>query len=399
MVRNTFQKPFQKTLPFLVAGLLAALGLSCGDFTFFEDGGNGGDGNGGGGSNEVCPHVFTDLFDFFAAAQLSPEGALTYPAAVAVVPPGMSFTYNSLQAKPGDVLVADREKGKIYLYPKGSAPSEMLTAQAPAGLALFAWDDGLDEEDEIQLLFYSSATRNSIYIADLAGTLFGAGAPQVEVTNAALGSTLLLEPTALAAFGNQDQASLFVLNRNGGQPGRQSVVRIRVSLTATPNYSTATVARNFTNLRDLAYYRARDWLFFSQSNLEDLQAPRIFRITNATADQPAVLDESAGAVPFIEDPLVATNPVGLALAPLDSDGDPAALLVTQPLNNLYAFLDYEADSGLYRSALATLDSLLDQPVAIAYDCTNQRILFTNVPQNLGFFPPAFGNSEGKGRPS
>lgn len=383
MVRNAFQKPFQLSLPFLVAGLLAALGPSCGDFTLFEGSGGGG-GNGGGGSNEVCPNVFTDLTGSFTGAQLSPEGALTHPAAMAVVPPGMSFTYNSLQAKPGDVLVADREKGKIYLYPEGAAPSEMLTVQAPAGLALFAWDDGLDEEDEIQLLFYSSATRNSVYIADLAGTLFGAGQEQVEVTNAALGSTLLLEPTALAAFGDQDQASLFVLNRNGGQPGRQSVVRIRVSLTATPGYSTTTVARNFSNLRDLAYYRARDWLFFSQSNLEDLQVQRIFRITNATATQPMILDESAGAVPFIEDTVV-KNPVGLALAPLDSDGDPAALLVTQPLINLDAFLDYEADSGLYRSARGALDTLLDQPVSIAYDCTNQRILFTNIPQNLGFF--------------
>lgn len=387
MGRNAPHKLPRKSSLFLFACVLAALCASCGDFTLFEESGDGnGDGNGGGGSTELCPKVFTDFFDSFEAAQLSQEGALTNPVAIAVVPPGMSFTYGSLQVEPGDVLVADRDKGKIFLYPEGgSAVSEMLSVQAPAGLALFAWDDGVDEEDEIQLLFYSSATRNSVYIADLAGTLFGAGQGPVEVTNAVLGSALLLEPTALAAFGDQEQASLFVLNRNRGQAGGQSVVRIRVTLTATPGYSTVTVARNFSNLRDLAYYRARDWLFFSQSNLEDFQAPRIFRITNATAAQPSVLDESAGALPFIEDPLVATNPVGLALAPLDTDGNPSALLVTQPLNNLYAFLDYQADSGAYRSALGTFDSLLDQPTAVAYDCTNRRVLFTNIPQNLGFF--------------
>jgi|GEM_PF-1997848 len=388
MGHNPLHKLIRTSLLVLFAGTLAALWASCGDFTLFEKGGDGsGDGNGGGGSGELCPNVFSGFIDSFVfeATQLNREGALTNPVAIAVVPPGMSFTYSSLRAEPGDVLVADRDKGKIFLYPEGGAASEMLSVQAPAGLALFAWDDGVDEEDEIQLLFYSSATRNSIYIADLAGTLFGAGQGPVEVTNAALGSTLLLEPTALAAFGDQDQASLFVLNRNGGRAGGQSVVRIRVSLAATPGYSTVTVARNFSNLRDLAYYRARDWLFFSQSNLEDLQAPRIFRITNATAAQPSVLDGSAGALPFIEDPLVATNPVGLALAPLDTDGNPSALLVTQPLNNLYAFLDYEADTGAYRSALGTIDSLLDQPTAVAYDCTNRRILFTNIPQNLGFF--------------
>ena len=60
-------------------------------------------------------------------------------------------------------------------------------------------------------------------------------------------------------------------------------------------------------------------------------------------------------------------------------GGQSALLVTQPLFELYSFIQYDPTSGSYEASIEIPDP--DQPAAIAYDCTNQRILFTNIPLN------------------
>jgi hypothetical protein len=366
-----------KTILCLSLGILLLLSAHCGDFTLFDDG-DGGNGDNG-STEEVCPLPFSNLDDYTDLGQLSPDEPLDNPVALAVVPPGMEFTFNSRAVEPGDVLVADRDKGKIFVVPSGGTAFEMITVQAPAGLALFSWipeDTALEEE--IHLLFYTSATRDSFFIYDLAGTLFPTSLPSIEVTNTLLSGAPLQEPTSLAVLGTQEKASLFVLNS-------QTIVRINVNLGASPSFETDTLARNFSNLRDMAYRSSTDQLFFTQNNLDELDdVIRIFRISNATEATPIPLDGLAGPLPFLEEnPGVLTNPAGLAIPFTDQEGGQSALLVTQPLVQLYSFIQYDPTSGSYEASLESPNP--DQPAAIAYDCTNQRILFTNIPLNQELF--------------
>ena len=364
-----------KTILCLSLGILLLLSAHCGDFTLFDDG-DGGNGDNG-STEEVCPLPFSNLDDYTDLGQLSPDEPLDNPVALAVVPPGMEFTFNSRAVEPGDVLVADRDKGKIFVVPSGGTAFEMITVQAPAGLALFSWipeDTALEEE--IHLLFYTSATRDSFFIYDLAGTLFPTSLPSIEVTNTLLSGAPLQEPTSLAVLGTQEKASLFVLNS-------QTIVRINVNLGASPSFETDTLARNFSNLRDMAYRSSTDHLFFIQNDPDDPDVARIFRIANATAESPAPLDGLANPAPFLEDTDFLTNPVGLAIPFTDQEGGQSALLVTQPLVQLYSFIQYDPTSGSYEASLESPNP--DQPAAIAYDCTNQRILFTNIPLNQELF--------------
>ena len=366
-----------KTILCLSLGILLLLSAHCGDFTLFDDG-DGGNGDNG-STEEVCPLPFSNLDDYTDLGQLSPDEPLDNPVALAVVPPGMEFTFNSRAVGPGDVLVADRDKGKIFVVPSGGTVFEMITVQAPAGLALFSWiPEDTTLEEEIHLLFYTSATRDSFFIYDLAGTLFPTSLPSIEVTNTLLSGAPLQEPTSLAVLGTQEKASLFVLNS-------QTIVRINVNLGASPSFETDTLARNFSNLRDMAYRSSTEQLFFTQNNLDELDdVIRIFRIQNATAESPTPLDGQAGPLPFLEeDPGVLTNPAGLAIPFTDQEGGQSALLVTQPLSELHSFIQYDPTSGSYEASLGSPDP--DQPTAIAYDCTNQRILFTNIPLNQEFF--------------
>jgi len=364
-----------KTILCLSLGILLLLSAHCGDFTLFDDGDGGNGGNGS--TEEVCPLPFSNLVDYTVLGRLSPDGFLKNPVALAVVPPGMQFTFNSRAVEPGDVLVADRDQGKIFVVPSGGTAFEMITVQAPAGLALFSWipeDTALEEE--IHLLFYTSATRDSFFIYDLAGTLFPTSLPSIEVTNTLLSGAPLQEPTSLAVLGTQEKASLFVLNS-------QTIVRINVNLGASPSFETDTLARNFSNLRDMAYRSSTDHLFFIQNDPDDPDVARIFRIANATAESPAPLDGLANPAPFLEDTDFLTNPVGLAIPFTDQEGGQSALLVTQPLVQLYSFIQYDPTSGSYEASLESPNP--DQPAAIAYDCTNQRILFTNIPLNQELF--------------
>jgi len=112
---------------------------------------------------------------------------------------------------------------------------------------------------------------------------------------------------------------------------------------------------------------------------------RIFRIQNATAESPTPLDGQANPAPFLEDTDFLTNPAGLATPFTDKSGGQSALLVTQPLVQLFSFIQFDATTRSYESSLPSTELLFDQPTAIAYDCTNQRILFTNIPLNQEFF--------------
>ncbi|MEW6442021.1 MAG: hypothetical protein AB1640_13885 [bacterium] len=372
--------------------LLVAFGIalflqaaSCGDFTLFDDEDGGGDGDGD-GSEASCTVPFTRVDQYTRFDQLSAEDALDDPVALAVVPDGASFTWDSRGLEAGDVLVADRGAGRIVAYKANGVHFNMVNnISTPGGLAFFSSIGRTEGEEDILLLFYSSGDSNSIFIEDLAGTVFPEGQSSVEVTNDVLDGTPFLEPAALAAHGDRDQALLFVLNRNRGAANAQSIVRLALSLEADPTFDTATLARNFSSLQGIAYRSSSDQLFFSQNEpgIEFQDQGRIYRLTDASS-RTVALDGLANPAPFIEDPDF-PSPIGLAAPPTNRDAtQSSALLVTHELVPEFLFLQFSPSNGSFEFALGAAD--LDRPLAVAYDCANGRILFTNIPYNLELSP-------------
>lgn len=357
----------------------------CGDFCLFCDGDEDGDGDGGGdGSGQTCESPFLGLDAYQIASNVTlidtfpQQSGQDDTLSLAVVPGGMSFTYAAGgSARPGDVLLADQQGSAIFVYEFPGPVRRTLLAgvSSISGMALFRKKVGTASFD---LLFFTDKRRNALYIYDLTGTSVPSGvANPFPITNLMIRSAFFQSPAALAVGEVDDRAVLFILNDNGTN---SSVRRLSVDLRTWQPESPATVATSTTSARrlaDLAFFQPGDTLFVSKKVEEGAGGVSgwVYKIPQASSRSSPVLLDSAQA--FIESTL---NVSGLALAPSNTTGTAAGLLVLQEGSGTEQVLQFDTVSGAFQSAFS-LASDFQFPRSVEYDCASKRLLLTDVPLN------------------
>jgi len=298
----------------------------------------------------------------------------------------MSFEYGTPErtAEPGDLVLADPQASSIYLYEYPSTTRQTLLTgyDDVTGLALLHQEIATDTYADF--LFFTVNTEDTLYIYDLTGTTIPTGFPNpFPITNSILnalfgGGDFFESPTAVAASADSGTATVFVLNDNGTD---SSVRRLHVNLTtwvpASP-LTIGTMTESGRRLVDLAHYGETDALFVSKKVVEGLGiAGWVYRIANASDRTGSLNLDSATA--FIAQPRSFT---GLAVAATNQAGTSGDLLVLREVLGMAE----QYDIGLGGDPEAFLDfSLLFQyPQTIGYDCTNRRLVITDVPFNDDF---------------
>jgi hypothetical protein len=373
-----------------LCALIAVL-VGCGDYCLFCDGqGSGGGGNGNGGE-EVCDNVFPgleafqqvfqeDIIDTFSQVQ-GADNRLS----LAVIPKGMSFSYppniENQSAVAGDVMLADQQADTIFIYDfsKSNAQKSFLADyDQVSGLALM--HQVVDPTPTYDLLFFTVNTDATLYIYDLTGT----STPSIVVnplpiTNDLAGSGFFVSPTALAVSSDGNTATVFVLN---DKEGNSSVKRLSVNLTTWAPSSPRTLAtmkRTDFRLVDIAFSSETDTLFISKKITNGVGG-WVYKIANASETTRTVdLDTAAF---FIQR---AQRVTGLTLALANKAGTTSDLLLLKENIAEFQVEQYNpAVGGQTPEAVYTPTTAFDFLQAIEYDCTNKRLLITNVPFNADF---------------
>jgi len=378
----------KKSTQILIGTLSALICLlafqGCGDFCLFCDGDGSDNGDGdGNGSVQTCESPFLGLEAYQNAASVtlldtfSQQSGQDDTLSLAVVPGGMSFTFDNGTEQPGDVLLADQQGNTIFVYEfPGPSRRALLTGFSNvSGMALFHKQV---ESDTFDLLFFTDKRQNTLYIYDLTGTSVPAGVanPFPITNNPIIGSNFLQSPAALAVGEVDSRVVLFILNDNGTS---SSVRRLSVDLVTWMPESPATVATSTESRRrlpDIVFFQQTDSLFVSKQVEEGFGVfGWVYRIPDASSRGTAVDLNSATALIEINQ-----NATGLALGLTNTTGTVANLLLLQEGTGFEQVLQFSTINGELESAF-TLDSSLQFPRAIEYDCTNRRLLMTDVPLN------------------
>jgi hypothetical protein len=374
----------------------------CGDFCLFCEGQGSGGGGNGNGDEKLCDTPFSGLDDYQFALDIKEIDVFEEQRdgndrlSIAVIPKGMSFKYGTSNqtANPGDVILADQLTSDIltsdiYVYEYGSSQTGRslgIDVGRVSGVALLHQE--IDEETDADLLFFTVETDNTLYIYDLTGS-----DDPVPITNDDLddffgGNDFLESPTALAVSADAEKAVVFVLNDDGTN---SSVRRLSVSLsTTTPDPSSlqtiATMEETSRRLVDIAFFHEPDALHEADALFVSKRvefgagvAGWVYRIANASDRTGSVDLESA--VAFIEEDVSVT---GLEVAFMDKQGTTADLLVLREDVGVAGQFDIIQQGA----AEAGFDfrEFYQYPQAIAYDCTNERLVMIDIPPNL--VPPA-----------
>jgi len=170
---------------------------------------------------------------------------------------------------------------------------------------------------------------------------------------------------------------LFIHNDNGTS---SSVRRLSVDLATWVPESPVTVATSTESIRrlgDIVFFQQTDTLFVSKQVEEGGGGVFgwVYRVPDASSRGTAVNLNSATALIQINQ-----NATGLALGLTNTTGTVANLLLLQEGTGFEQVLQFSTINGELESAF-TLDSSLQFPRAIEYDCTNRRLLMTDVPLN------------------
>lgn len=383
MFRSKSSRTFTVAFFALILGLVLP---GCGDFCLFCDGGENGNGDGGGnGSGQSCERPFPGLDAYQIASSVtridtfSQRSGQDDTLSLAVVPGGMSFTYDNENgsAEPGDVLLADQQGTAIFVYEfPGPVRRTLLSGFTHvSGLALFHKQV---DSASFDLLFFTDKRQNTLYIYDLTGRSVPVGlANPFPITNVLIGSAFFQSPAALAVGEVDDRVVLFILNDNGAN---SSVRRLSVDLGTWLPESPATVATSATSglrLVDIGFFQPADTLFVSKKVEEEAGAASgwVYTIPQASTRGSAVNLDSARA--FLESTLSVT---GLAVALSNTTGTSMQLLVLQEGGGTEQVLQVDTVSGKVPFSL-TLDSDFQFPRAIEYDCINRMLFLTDVPLN------------------
>jgi hypothetical protein len=365
----------------------------CGDFCLFCDGGGGG--GGGGGQERTAEAGDVILADQFADNIFIYE----YPSDTKrVLLPGFDDVsglalYSSNEEEECDNpfagLVAYRNGGNNLdtldtFDQQAGQPDRLSLAVVPKGMSFTYGTDEIEADPgTIDLLFFTVNTEDTLYIYDLTGANVPAGFDNpFPITNGDLrllfDSDFLQSPTALAINPDAGTATLFVLN---DKEDESSVTRLSVNLTTwapTSSQIIATMTEAGWRLFDIAYYDQADELFVSMKTEGQAGgAGRVLVIPQATTRTTPFTLASESTTAFVAQDYHIT---GLTAAPTDDQPGPASLLSLRA-NQLGQAEQFDIDQGGNPEDIFGFSTVSQFPEALAYDCTKERLLITDVPFN------------------
>ncbi len=383
-------RPFTGWLACCLCLLIPVL-AGCGDYCLFCDG----QGGGGGGGEErtaeagdviLADQLAGDIFiyeheDEQQRSLLSGFGDVS----------GLALYSSNAEAtcdNPFAGLAAYQDGGNNLdtidtLDQQADQPNRLSLAVIPKGMTFpYGTDQTEPEQTTTDLLFFTVDTKDTLYIYDLTGAKVPEGSENPSpITNNDLGTGFFQSPTALAIDVDGNTANLFVLNDNGTESG---VKRLSINLTDwTPGspQTVATMEEADWRLFDIAYYKETDELFVSmKSEGQSRAAGRVLVISDATDRTTPVTLESNSTTAFVAQDYEIT---GLAVAPTDDQPGPASLLAVRT-NQLGQVEQFDIGQGGNPEAAFNFSLFFQFPESLAYDCTNERLLITDVPFNDTF---------------
>jgi hypothetical protein len=292
----------------------------------------------------------------------------------------MSFEYGSNRtANPGDVVLADQEASDVYVYEYATLAQTRrlldLGVDHISGVALLHQEKA--DETSADLLFFTVRSENTLYIYDLTGSEAPSAITNQDVDDVFSESGSFFEfPTAIAVSADSEEAVIFVLNDNGSD---SSVRRLYVDLDSWDPLSAKTIGTKTVSGRplvDIAFFEQTDALFVSKKTEgEEFVIGWVYRILDASdrTSPPVNLDS---ALPYIEAPRSFT---GLAIAATNKEGTAADLLVLRDTDGSVEQYDTRVAGEV--EAVSFFGALSQFPQAVAYDCTHERLVVTDIPFN------------------
>jgi hypothetical protein len=364
--------------------------VGCGDFCLFCGDGGGGSGGGGGqgGTAEAGDVILADqsassIFIYessdeelrtLLSGQQDVSGLALYSSEAEVTcdnPFDGLSAYQAGGATVSAIATFDQQDGE---------PDRLSLAVIPEGMTfLYDTEETDPDQDTTELLFFTVDTDDTLYIYDLtrANVPDGKENPQA-ITNEDLGTGFFQSPTALAVIVADGIATLFVLNDNGN---KSSVKRFSVGLEdwepdSQSVHTLATMSQDDFRLVDIALMTQGDEnaLFISKKRIEFVQGFVHKISTPSTTSDTEDLDDADS---FVQRDQRIT---GLTVPSTNQSGTSAELLVLREDVIEGQVEQYDPDvGGTFPEAAFTPSGEFAFLQAIEYDCTNNRLLMTNVP--------------------
>jgi hypothetical protein len=393
--------------------LLIPLLVGCGDYCLYCDGqGSGGGGNGGSEDEGTGKPGDVILADQFASSifiyEHEDEEKRSLLSGYSDVSGLALYSSGAEDAcdNPFTGLAAYQNGGSNFdridsFNQQAFEPDRLSLAVIPKGITFPYGPDQTDpDEATIDLLFFTVNTTNRLYVYDLTGvnTPDELNNPH-PITNSDMSSIFgrsdfFESPTAIALIANTDEVLIFVLNDNlniATGVNDSSVRRLHVDLTDWAPSSARTIGRMEEpgwRLFDIAYHEESDRLFVSvKTEAQPITGGRVLVIPNASERTSSVKLESNSTTAFIAQDYEIT---GLSVAPTNEQQEEADLLSLRA-NELGWVEQYDIVQG-DREGVLDFSESYHFPEALAYDCTNERLLITDVPFNetarelFEFFP-------------
>jgi hypothetical protein len=390
--------------------------VGCGDYCLFCEGQGSGGGSGGGtdeGTGKPGDVILADqfansifIYEHEDEEQRSLLSGYSDVSGLALYSSGAQDTCDN----PFTGLAAYQNGGNNFnridtFSQEALEPDRLSLAVIPKGMTFpYGLDQTDPDETTIDLLFFTVNTQNRLYIYDLTGVNVPDERinPQ-SITNSDMASIFgrsdfFESPTAIVLIADsqdEDEAVIFVLNDNlnvATGVNDSSVRRLRVDLTdwsPTSAQEIGTMKEQSWRLFDIAYDDQTDRLFVSvKTELQQLTGGRVLVIPKAAERTTPVTLESNFTTAFIARDYEIT---GLSVAPTDEQQKEADLLSLRA-NEIGQVEQFDILKGDREDVLDFSDSY-NFPQALAYDCTNERLLITDVPfsatiarQLFEFFP-------------
>jgi hypothetical protein len=401
MGRNTVRFPWLTGLSVCSAYALClslALLAGCGDACLYCGGSSGG--NGGGGQErtaEAGDVILADqfsndisIYEYESEIQRSLLSGFDDVSGVALYSGSAEETCDNPFAGLDAYRNGGDNLGSIdQISQEAGEPNRLSLAVIPKGMTFpYGTDPTGNGQTAIELLFFTVNTEDTLYVYDLTGNSTPPGFDNpFPITNQNLkllfGSDFLLSPTALVVNTDGNTATLFVVNDNGAE---SSVTRLSVSLTSWIPSAPQTIAAMEEvgwRLIDIAYHDGNeaDELFVSMKTEGQVGAAgRIYVISNAASRTTPVTLDPDSTTAFVAQPYEIT---GITVAPTDDQQTQADLLSLRA-NELGQVEQFDIDQGGNPETVFGFSFFFNFPEALAYDCTNERLLMTDIPLNSDF---------------
>lgn len=369
--------------------------VGCGDYCLFCEGQ--GSGGGGGGQERTAEAGDVILADQFTGSISVYESSDNVQRSLLSGQQGVSglALYSSAAEEtcdnPFDGLATYQAGGATLesidtFSQEDDKPDRLSLAVIPEGMTFaYGTDEPDAEQTTTEFLFFTVNTDDTLYIYDLTKAKIPEGFDNpygITNTNTILtslfGSGFFQSPTALAITSDGTTATLFVLNDKGTN---SSIRRLSVNLLfwiPTSAETIATMTEADRRLIDIAYYDQTDELFVSKkADGGGGVGAWVHSISDATErTSPLDLDSDSDAA-FIAQFRSFT---GIEVAPTNDEGTAAEFLVLREVDGQIEQYDIDVGGEQVFPGFNFGEFAL-YPQAIEYDCTNERLVMTDVPFN------------------